>query len=343
VLLAREVDHRARNTLAVVQSIIRLTRAKTVKEYVHGIEGRIKALARAHTLLSDSRWNGADLATLVTEELAPYRGGDRIRCQGLDVSLQPATAQGLALALHELATNAAKHGALSSPGGRIQLDWDLKADVLTFTWAERDGPRIAAPTVRNFGLKVITASIEQQLGGKAEFDWEPQGLRCLFSIPRSELAKSPSVRTLRNGADASVGGGNGAGLAARPGRQPRVLLVEDEALVAMMIQETLAEFGFDVLGPIATVSEALAAAREPFIDAAVLDINLGDDLVYTVAEILARRGVPFVFVTGYDSDSVDARFSGIPVLQKPIDRESLRRIFGNDDASTQDDRAAAVN
>jgi len=341
VLLAREVDHRARNTLAVIQSIIRLTRAKTVKDYVHGIEGRIKALARAHTLLSDSRWNGADLATLVADELAPYRSGDRIQCRGPDVSLQPATAQGLALALHELATNAAKHGALSTPGGRIQLDWELKSDVLTFTWAERDGPRIAEPSVRNFGLKVITASIEQQLGGKAEFNWEPQGLRCIFSIPRSELAKPHSVRTLRNGGGA--GAENGVGRVRAGERQPRVLLVEDEALVAMMIQETLAEFGFDVLGPVATVSEALAAARDQCLDAAVLDINLGDDLVYTVAEILARRGVPFVFVTGYDSDSVDARFSGIPVLQKPIERESLQRIFANDDDPKRDDRAVAIN
>ncbi len=119
ILLAREVDHRARNALAVIQSIIRLTRAKSVDDYVQAIEGRIKALARAHTLLSDSRWNGADLSTLVDEELAPYRAGDRIRCGGPDISLQPATAQGLALALHELATNAAKHGALSSPAGKI--------------------------------------------------------------------------------------------------------------------------------------------------------------------------------------------------------------------------------
>jgi DNA-binding response OmpR family regulator len=136
---------------------------------------------------------------------------------------------------------------------------------------------------------------------------------------------------------------NGVGPVGHSERQPRVLLVEDEALVALMIQETLAEFGFDVLGPVATVSEALAAARDQCIDAAVLDINLGDDLVYTVAEILARRGVPFVFVTGYDSDSVDARFSGIPVLQKPIERESLQRIFANDDDLKRDDRTVAIN
>ncbi len=95
VLLAREVDHRARNALAVIQSIIRLTRAKTVDDYVQAIEGRIKALARAHTLLSDSRWHGADLATLVADEMAPYRAGDKVKCGGPDISLQPATAQGL--------------------------------------------------------------------------------------------------------------------------------------------------------------------------------------------------------------------------------------------------------
>jgi two-component SAPR family response regulator len=95
----------------------------------------------------------------------------------------------------------------------------------------------------------------------------------------------------------------------------------------MMIQDTLTEFGFDVLGPVSSASEALQAARERHFDAAVLDINLGDGLVYAVAEILAKRGVPFIFVTGYDADAVDSRFSGIPILQKPIERESLQRLL----------------
>jgi PAS domain S-box-containing protein len=321
VLLAREVDHRARNALAVIQSIIRLTRAKTVDDYVQAIEGRIKALARAHTLLSDSRWHGADLATLVADEMAPYRAGDKVKCGGPDISLQPATAQGLALALHELATNAAKHGALSSPSGKITLDWQLESDALTLLWTENGGPHIAHPTQRSFGLKVIVASIEQQLGGKASFDWNPKGLRAAFSIPRSELTRSRAIN--------AAGGNeaNGAVIGLKRQEKPRVLLVEDEALVAMMIQDTLAEFGFQVVGPVSTASGALSAARESHFDAAVLDINLGDGLVYTVAEILEKRGVPFVFVTGYDADSVDSRFSGVPVLQKPIERDMLQKIF----------------
>jgi PAS domain S-box-containing protein len=333
VLLAREVDHRARNTLAVIQSIIRLTRAKNVDDYVHAVEGRIKALARAHTLLSDSRWRGADLAMLVAEELAPYRAGDKIRCGGPDVSLQPATAQGLALALHELATNAAKHGGLSSPAGKVTLEWELESEALTLRWSETGGPPVAEPSSHSFGLKVIAASIEQQLGGKAVFKWAPIGLQCQMMIPRSELAKSRVFSPLL-----VANGGRGTVVGVKHDSKSRVLLVEDEALVAMMIQETLKEFGYQVVGPLNTASEALAAAREGHFDAAVLDINLGDGLVYTVAEILSVRGVPFVFVTGYDADSVDPRFSEVPILQKPIERDMLQKIF----MSGESDQAAVA-
>ncbi len=321
-LLAREVDHRARNALAVIQSIIRLTRAKSVDDYVSAIEGRIKALARAHTLLSDSRWNGADLATLVGEELAPFRTGDKVAIAGPDISLEPSTAQGLALALHELATNAAKHGALSSDTGRVGLTWQLRPDALVLNWTESGGPLIAPPVARSFGLRVIRASIEQQLEGETAFDWDPKGLRCHLSIPRGDMTKS---RAGTNGAKIAElhSSTNGLKIAGKP----RVLLVEDEALVAMMIQECLAEFGYQVVGPICTASEAAARAKDGPLEAAVLDINLGDGAVYPIADMLAARGVPFVFVTGYDADSIDARFRKIPILQKPIEREMLKRAF----------------
>jgi PAS domain S-box-containing protein len=321
-LLAREVDHRARNALAVIQSIIRLTRARNVDDYVAAIEGRIKALARAHTLLSDSRWHGADLATLVREELAPYRNGDKVSFEGPGISLQPSTAQGLALALHELATNAAKHGALSSVNGRVNLSWRLQPDALIFDWVESGGPQISRPTTRSFGLRVIRASIEQQLNGRTTFDWNPGGLRCGFWIPRRAMLKPREAFGAQNVAELRA---PAAGMKMSGG--PRVLVVEDEALVAMMIQECLAEFGYQVIGPISTTTEAAAKAKDGQFEAAVLDINLGDGAVYPIADMLAARGVPFVFVTGYEADSVDSRFRNIPILQKPIERDMLRRIF----------------
>jgi len=322
VLLAREVDHRARNALAIIQSIIRLTRAKSVDDYVATVEGRIKALALAHTLLSDSRWHGADLGTLVAEEFAPYRTGNKIELKGPNVSLSPATAQGIALALHELATNAAKHGALSSFKGKVSLTWQLQSDILTLHWVENGGPPITTPSARSFGLKVIKASIEQQLSGKATFDWNPKGLRCDLTIALRDAGESR-----QNDGTHQANGGNGAAIELSKADKRRVLVVEDEALVGIMIQECLTELGFQIVGPVCTASDALTAAMAGDFDAAILDINLGDGMVYQVAEILARRHVPFVFVTGYAADSVDSRFRDIPVLQKPVEREMLQKLF----------------
>src|SRR5262249_58503292 len=125
------------------------------------------------------------------------------------------------LALHELDTNAAKHGALSSSSGKLSLEWGLGAAALTLHWVENGGPPVAEPSSRSFGLKVIAASIEQQLGGKAAFDWNRAGLRCLFAIPRTELTKSrvfnPSLMT---------NGGNGAVVSIKSKDKARVLLVE---------------------------------------------------------------------------------------------------------------------
>jgi two-component sensor histidine kinase/CheY-like chemotaxis protein len=182
-LLVREVDHRAKNAMALAQSIVRLTRGETVKAYVQAVEGRISALARVHTILSLSSWQGAEIGKLVDEELAPYTTGDQIAFHGSDIRLQPATAQTLALALHELVTNSAKYGALSTLSGRVSVKWGIQADVLQVVWEETDGPHVEKPVSRGFGTRSVIASIESQLGGQAEFDWRSEGLICRLSVP----------------------------------------------------------------------------------------------------------------------------------------------------------------
>ena len=182
-LLAREVDHRAKNALALAQSIVRLTRGEDVKAYMQAVEGRISALARVHTILSLSSWQGAEIGRLVDEELAPYATGDQISFRGTDIQLQPATAQTLALALHELVTNSAKYGALSTLSGRLSLQWGIDGDFLHMVWEEKDGPAVEKPASRGFGTRSVIASIESQLGGQAEFDWRSEGLICRLSVP----------------------------------------------------------------------------------------------------------------------------------------------------------------
>jgi two-component sensor histidine kinase len=136
-----------------------------------------------HTILSLSSWQGAEISKLVDEELAPYLMNDQIVFSGSNVQLQTATAQKLAMALHELVTNSAKYGALSTLTGRLAIDWKVEADVLKILWEERDGPAVVEPVSRGFGTRSVIASIESQLGGRAEFDWRPEGLICRLSVP----------------------------------------------------------------------------------------------------------------------------------------------------------------
>ena len=215
ILLAEEVDHRARNVVAVVQSMMRLTRADTIDDYIAALDGRIGALSNAHRLLAGSRWEGADLNRLVEEEFAPYRVADneRVSAQGPVVLLPPATAQTIALALHELATNAAKYGALSADTGRVELTWHTEPGKLELVWAESGGPEITSPNRRGYGSRVIVAGIEHQLGGMVKFDWQPDGLRCSLSVPydnNMELSKRHSFRQLDGiyGANCCVGLGS---------------------------------------------------------------------------------------------------------------------------------------
>jgi PAS domain S-box-containing protein len=176
-LLAHEVNHRANNLLSVVQSIVRLTQAADVEAYKDSIAGRIEALGRAHMLLAKSRWMKADLHTLVSEELAPYMDGDvRAWIGGRPLALTPSAAQSLAMIVHELATNAAKYGALSSAEGRVHIDWKRNAaGELVIRWREEGGPASQPPTRRGVGSAVI-AGAAAQLQADVRFDWKPEGL-----------------------------------------------------------------------------------------------------------------------------------------------------------------------
>jgi PAS domain S-box-containing protein len=324
ILLAEEVDHRARNVVAVVQSIMRLTRADTIDEYIGALDGRIGALSNAHRLLAGSRWEGADLTRLVEEEFAPYRasGNERVLTRGPIVLLPPATAQTIALALHELATNAAKYGALSTGSGRVELTWRNEPGKIEVVWAESGGPEISAPTRQGYGSRAIIAGIERQLGGVVNFDWQPGGLRCTLSVPHdgnTELSRRQLLERHKFDGDGTK--------AIVTDDDKRVLLVEDEPLVSMMLADMLSAFGHKVDGPYSRFSDAVLAAKTNNLQAGILDVNLGGEKTYAVADILTGRNIPFAFVTGYGPDSIVSAFSHAPVLQKPIEAAKLHALL----------------
>ncbi len=186
VILAREAEHRAKNMLASVQAAVHLSQSDTPEGLKLAIEGRIQALANVHRLFVQSRWTGADLRSVVTQELLPYceEGELRVRTEGPNVMLEPTTAQTIAVALHELATNAAKYGALSVPTGHLKVEWSRSADrKLVVRWTESGGPTTAPPTRKGFGTRVMQSMVQGQLNGETRFDWRAEGLVCEIEIP----------------------------------------------------------------------------------------------------------------------------------------------------------------
>lgn len=184
VTLAREAEHRSKNLLATVQATVMLSQSDTPEGLKKVIEGRVGALANVHSLFVQTRWIGADLSTIATQELAPYseKNQQRVRVDGPPVLLEPNAAQVIAVTLHELATNAAKYGALSAAKGQLDLKWSHDPNgQLHLRWTETGGPKVREPTHKGFGRRIIERMIVQQ-SGKARFDWRAEGLVCEITL-----------------------------------------------------------------------------------------------------------------------------------------------------------------
>ncbi|WP_372623155.1 HWE histidine kinase domain-containing protein [Falsiroseomonas sp.] len=315
-LLLAELDHRVKNTLANIQALVRHSSsgAAGLETFVADLHARLRAMAQAHSLLSSSRWEGAGLRSIAEEQLRPYLGGEpgahRIRIEGPDVRLRPKPALALSLALHELATNAAKHGALSVPAGRVRLSWRIQDDRLLLDWQERGGPAVAPPGRRGFGTLAIERGLAYEVGGSSRLSFEPEGVTCRVVMPLRQVTEAGAVLARR---------ATPAGL-----RGLRVLVVEDSALVAMEIESALRAEGVEILGPLARLGEALAALRGAPPDAALLDIDLDGVPVFPVADRLVEQGVPVLFTTGYEPRLVlPPRYATASVLAKPFRGEDV--------------------
>lgn len=193
-LLLRELTHRSKNLLAVVQAMARQTarHGGTTANFLERFGARLQALSRSHDLLVQESWHGASLEDLVRSQLGPYfdRDTPQVSLAGPDIHLRPEAAQNLGLALHELATNAAKHGALSRTRGRVDIEWRLlpSGEGLEITWTESKGPVVAEPRRRGFGSMVIEHNLARSLDAHVQLSFEPGGLQCRMVIPRSQLA-----------------------------------------------------------------------------------------------------------------------------------------------------------
>jgi CheY-like chemotaxis protein len=233
--------------------------------------------------------------------------------------------QSLALIIHELATNAVKYGALSTPNGSVSISWsriDAAPPCLRFVWQERDGPAVSPPTQSGFGLTVLKAAAHD-LGATATCDFNASGivytLEGPFEVAHGTAGAVPADDD-EAGAEPHTDHQNG--------KVRRILIVEDEVLVALQLQADLEDAGHLVVGPARSLAQGVQLAEQEDIDAALVDISLGRDSSVPIADRLLARSIPFAFATGYaDSMMLPEHLRRIPRLSKPYAPQEVRRIL----------------
>ncbi len=323
-LLMGELNHRVKNTLATVQAIAQQTLrfSSDPARFAASFNGRLQALSKAHSMLSDATWKGADVRELVHDQMSLGAIDERrITVSGPPVSLEPQQALHVALMLHELTTNANKYGALANSDGIISIGWNVRDDRLNMSWIERGSLPIATPEHRGFGTTLIEQTARAD-GGDAVVKYGETGVEWEITLPllgnegAHQTCQSPKLAK-RN----AQGISKGASPSILAGK--RILVVEDEPLVALDMISSLERANAQVAGPACTVKQALEIIASTLLDGALLDGNLHGLPVDSIATALTRRNIPFVFVTGYGRESLPPGFSTVKILGKPFTGDQL--------------------
>ena len=324
--LMAELDHRVKNVLAAVQALAVQTAKRTTSldSFLSTFSGRLKSMASANELLTAARWRGAAIAHLAAAELGGIAPG-QTRWEGPELFLTPRAANALSLALHELATNAVKYGALSVESGRVEVRWAQVADGgFELFWTETGGPPVVVPTHKGFGSTLLGQVTGRELNGEVELEYRRGGVNvrlragsaAVVSRPET-VPEAPAPRKI----EATPAAQGPVDL-----RGKRVLIVEDAVLLALELETGLSDAGAQVVGPAYELAEAMSLLAGQ-IDAAVLDAYLNGLAVTPVAEALAARGVPFVFATGYGDSGAPMGFDA-PIIRKPYDVTQVAAAVG---------------
>jgi CheY-like chemotaxis protein len=259
---------------------------------------------------------------LIEDEIAAYVPNDRgrLRLDGEAVWLTPKAFSTLALVVHELVTNSCKYGALSS-SGRVVIDAATHEGDVRIVWQELNGPLVSAPTRRGFGSVIIERTIPFDLGGRASVEYQPSGLLATFSIPGSHIAKNTEAAAKPPG---PLRGSLADGPASLPLQDLRVLLLEDNFIVALEAEELLRELGAAAVFAASRVVDAMVVLDREEVHFAMLDINLGHETSDAVAFRLGELAVPYILASGYDeAQPHTGKDAEVALVTKPFDRDEL--------------------
>ena len=331
-LLIAELNHRVRNILGLIRGLIRQSKTTDgdIDEFVKVVDGRVHALARAHNQITDDHWGPAPMQALIDAEAAAFIDDhDRFVTQGEAIFLNPNAYSTLALVVHELVTNSNKYGSLSVKDGKVTLGWHRNpAGDLILEWRESGGPMVKPPTRKGFGTTIIDRSVPYDLGGSAEIDYDPKGVRATFRIPAHHISEPRSLPTATavKYPRPAVGHPQAVPDAVLAGHH--ILLVEDSLIIALDAEDIAVRLGAETATTAATVHGALDLIEASAPTIALLDINLGDRNSYPIADRLAELRIPFLFATGYgEQANLPMEHRGRPVVQKPYTIENIARAL----------------
>ena len=323
-MLNEELNHRVKNILAIITSLVShpVEAGKALEDFVDSLKGRIQALAFAHDQIVRGE-GGGTLRALLDAELSPYRSHEKsIQLEGPTVSLDARAYSVMALVLHELATNAAKYGALSTRRGHLTVKWSQSEEGgCDIVWTESGGPAVTPPTRTGFGSILVDRAIPHDLGGESQISFLPGGVEATFFIPARHTGVSSDGEILQEPVPAPEtpledGSASLDGL--------KVLLLEDQLLVAMSVEAMLADHGASLVETVSSVESARRKLQAFHPDVAVLDLNLGAELSVPIAHELHARRIPFVFATGYgEANMIPPEFRNVSIVRKPYSGETI--------------------
>lgn len=326
-LLMDELNHRVKNTLAIVQSVASqsLAYASGPEDFLSTFTGRLQALSNAHDLLVRERMQGIGLRDLVEAQLlADGDAGARISLSGPDATIRGSLVSHLSLIMHELTTNARQHGALRGERGNVAVSWAVKpgtAGTLQLVWKETGVEGVSEPAQPGFGTQLIARTLKAN-GGSARIDYQEDGVCVSIEFDVQDAGDiDDGAASAKSGATAPPA------VAVTSFDGMKALIVEDEAIVAMDLELKFEQLGFEVVGLASSIAEATDLLARTSPDIALLDANLHGERVGPIADILEKRSIPFAFASGYGREALPDGFQEAELLSKPFSDARLVNVL----------------
>lgn len=320
-LVIRELNHRVRNTLTLIGSIVAQTKnsSHTLEEYIKSLETRLQSLSATQKLLTEFDWEEVDIRALFKHSLLPYKEllESRIKLKGPKVDIEPALGSLLALVINELSLNAVKYGALHNSVGMVDLSWKTHSDKLVISWTETGGPPVQTPTRQGFGTSLIKEALTYEFSADCSLNFLKKGIEAKFVIPFSSKQTIVEENIAPNINPAS-----------NKNKKFSVLVLEDDYVISKTFVELLKDLGASKIDAAPNLEVVKRFIKNNEYDIAFLDVNIHGEFSSGISKLLVEKNIPFAFVTGYGSKDQELNeLNSLAVLSKPVSKEEIIHIL----------------